>query len=61
MVLLIFFQTIISSSFDDIDRLSSLDSFDPKLFRNNLNGHDTDIETSDYVCFSVTSINVFNF
>lgn len=32
-----------------MDRLSSLDSFDPKLLRNNLNGHDTDIETSDYV------------
>lgn len=42
-------KTIISSSFDDVDRFSSIDSFDPKLFQNNLNGHDTDIETSDYV------------
>ncbi|XP_025420467.1 COP1-interactive protein 1-like [Sipha flava] len=41
-------KTIISSSFDD-DRLSSIDSCDPKLIRNNLNGPDTDIETSDYV------------
>ncbi|KAL5235793.1 hypothetical protein ACI65C_003203 [Semiaphis heraclei] len=42
-------KTIISSSFDDVDRFSSIDSFDPKLFQNNLNGHDADIETSDYV------------
>lgn len=32
-----------------MDRLSSIDLFDPKLLQNNLNGHDTDIETSDYV------------
>ncbi|XP_015379167.1 PREDICTED: putative leucine-rich repeat-containing protein DDB_G0290503 isoform X2 [Diuraphis noxia] len=42
-------KTIINSSFDDVDRFSSIDSFDPKLFQNNLNGHDADIETSDYV------------
>ncbi|XP_022168561.1 golgin subfamily A member 4-like [Myzus persicae] len=42
-------KTIISSSFEDVDRFSSIDSFDPKLFQNNLNGHDADIETSDYV------------
>jgi len=47
------FQTIISSSFDDADRFSSIDSFDPKLFQNNLNGHDADIETSDYVSLKI--------
>lgn len=46
------FQTLINSPSDEVDRLSSLESFDPKLFRNNSNDHDTDVETSDYVCFS---------
>lgn len=41
---------MINSSFDDVDRLSSIESFDPKLFRQNTNGHDPEIETSDYVC-----------
>lgn len=40
---------MMSSSFDDVDRLSLIDDFDPKLFKNNLNGQDTDVETSDYV------------
>lgn len=48
----LYFQTI-NSSFDDVDRLSSIDSFDPKSFRNNLNGHDADIETSDYVSLQI--------
>lgn len=46
------FQTLINSPSDEVDRLSSLESFDPKLFRSNSNDHDTDVETSDYVCFS---------
>ncbi|XP_050438776.1 putative leucine-rich repeat-containing protein DDB_G0290503 isoform X2 [Adelges cooleyi] len=40
-------KTIISSSFDDNERPSSLDSYDPKILREGVN--DVDIETSDYV------------
>lgn len=40
---------MINSSFDDADRLSSIESLDAKLLRQNTNGHDADIETSDYV------------
>lgn len=42
------------NSDDDADRLSSIESFDAKLFRQNTNGHDTDIETSDYVCSRIS-------
>jgi len=50
---------MISSSFDNVDRLSSTDDFDSKLFRNNLNGHDTDIETSDYVSLKIYLITYY--
>jgi len=48
---------MISSSLDDVDRLSLIDDFDPKFFQNNISGHDTDIETSDYVSLKIYLIN----